>query len=335
MDAGRKRNTRHKVLAGLGIVVAALFVLMAIGMGCGDSKKTQQGYVLDEATVKQRSMSVEKEAPKGGYEDKQSEAPPAAGESNTTQGTRTQPEGVPQVQAKTIKTGNLAIEIKKGSFDSTYSRVALIAEGVGGYVSDSNTTSSNGEITSGTITIRVPNTDYAKVMDRIKKLGEKVTSISEQTEDVSEEYVDLESRINNLRAQEAVYLRLMEKAQTIEESISVQRELSVIQQQIEQLLGRKNYLDNHVQLSTIQVSIFESGESVGGGEGWGLWQAIVDAAHGVVNGLNEVIKFLGNAAVYIVIAVALVLIGYLLYRKRRRPKSGGQGEDEAKPETGV
>jgi hypothetical protein len=182
-------------------------------------------------------------------------------------------------------------------------------------VSDSRSDSSGGRITGGTVTVRVPNESFSKVMAECKKIG-KVKSIGEQAQDVTEEYVDLESRINNLKAQEGVYLRLMAKAQTIDEGIAVQRELSVIQEQIEQLQGRMNYLDNHVQFSTVQVTLLEPGAAVSEGGGWGFTQALADAAHGVVNGINAVIRFFGDALIYVLIAVALALLAYLVVKKR-------------------
>jgi hypothetical protein len=78
-------------------------------------------------------------------------------------------------------------------------------------------------------------------------------------EDVGAEYVDLEARLRHWRAQEAVFLDLMAKAQSISETISIQQQLSVIQEQIEQHEGRRRYLDGQTAFSTVRFSILESG----------------------------------------------------------------------------
>jgi hypothetical protein len=308
MDEKRKRSGWRKVLAGCGIVLAVLLILIAIGLGCGNGTKQkapEPGYKSVNKVADDRMQG------KTGGMVEQGEAP--------VTGTQTPVSQVPQIETRTIRTGSLTIEIKKDAFNRQYAQVVLIAEGVGGLVSDSRSDSSNGRITGGTVTIRIPNDTFPEVMDKLKKLG-KVKSISEQAQDVTEEYVDLESRINNLRSQEAVYLRLMAKAQTIEESIAVQRELSVIQEQIEQLQGRKNYLDNHVQFSTVQVTLLEPGASAGEDGGWGFGKALSDAVHAVVDGVNAVIRFCGHAFIYILVIAALALLAYLLYRKYRPEK---------------
>ncbi|MBU4195013.1 MAG: DUF4349 domain-containing protein, partial [Actinobacteria bacterium] len=338
MEDEQRRGWWRKAVAIGGSVLAVLLVLAVIGLVLG-RKGESNGQPAQVTTGEVEEFSGPVVPPQtnaadmmrriegetgveeaGAPEKKYSSEPlaedkePATAKQKTT-GAQTSIQTVPTVEVKTIRTAALTVEIEKGKFNNAYSRVSLIAEGVGGYVSDSRSATSGGKITSGTVTIRVPNSSYADVMGQLREMGE-VTSVSEQAQDVTEEYVDLESRIRNLRAQEAVYLNLMAKAQTIEESISVQRELSVIQEQIEQLTGRKNYLDNHVQFSTIQVTLTEPGaEAVVDGDGWGFVDALSDAAHGVVDGLSAVIRFLGNALVYIIILALIALGLYFLLRK--------------------
>jgi len=331
----QRRGWWRKAIAVGGAVLAVLLVLMVIGLVLGrredSSRRTSQEIagemeeaglapstnaadmmrqIESETGILDESVSEEKSAATPSVDEDATAHYEAPATAQQTPGTQTTIQPAPTVEVKTIRTASLAVEIEKGAYNEAYSTVSLVAEGVGGYISDSRSSSSEGRITSGTVTIRIPNSSYADVMSRLKEIG-SLTSISEQAQDVTEEYVDLESRTRNLRAQEAVYLNLMAKAQTIEESISVQRELSVIQEQIEQLTGRKSYLDNHVQLSTIQVTLTEPGsEVVTDGDGWGFVDALSDAAHGVVDGLSAVIRFTGDALVYVVI---LALIGLGLY----------------------
>lgn len=343
MEQEQKRKRWGKVAAIGGLVLVALLVLMTIGLLVGrnddSGRQTAQSNVetpqnaadvlrqmdmdksemsTGESKTDGEPLAVEEADEKGNFA-----APSTAEVPIPDPGTTTRAQDVPTLDTKTIKTAALTIEIEKGTFNDAYGKVSLLAEGVGGYVSDSRSQSTDGKMTSGTITIRVPNTSFTDVMGKLKVMGE-VTAVSEQAQDVTEEYVDLESRIRNLRAQETVYLNLMAKAETIEESISVQRELAVIQQQIEQLSGRKNYLDNHVQFSTIQVTLVEpDADVVVDGDGWGFVDALSDAAHGVVDGLSAVIRFLGNALVYIVILAGLALLLYFLLRKRFQEKKEG------------
>jgi hypothetical protein len=342
VDNEQRRGWWRKAVAIGGAVLAVLLVVMVVGLVVGrkgDSSGEQtklgvtemEGVVVSSPEMNEADMMRRIESETAGEEagaaEEKTTAGPLVDEDASThyydapataeqaEGIQTIAKAVPNVEVKAIRTAALTVQIEKGEFGGAYDRVSLVAVGVGGYVSDSRTASSDGRITNGTITIRIPNSSYTDVMKQLQELGE-VTSISEQAQDVTEEYVDLESRIRNLRAQETVYLNLMAKAQTIEESISVQRELSIIQEQIEQLTGRKSYLDNHVQLSTIQVTLTEPGvEEVVNGDGWGLVDALSDAAHGLVDGLSAIIRFMGNALVYVIILVLIALGLYFILKK--------------------
>jgi hypothetical protein len=50
-------------------------------------------------------------------------------------------------------------------------------------------------------------------------------------------------------------------------------------------------------------------------------KALTDAAHGVVNGMNSVIRFFGDALVYFLIAAALALLAYIFIKKCYGEKS--------------
>ncbi len=224
-----------------------------------------------------------------------------------------------RITEKAIRTADISIEVKKGYFSREYARISTIAESYGGYVSNSMAESTDGRIKSGTITIRVPADSYSKVMAEIRGIG-KIKSISERSEDVGEEYVDLESRINNLRAQLSVYLSLLQKAKSVEETLSVQREISAVQEQIEQLTGRKNYLDNRIQFATINITVFEEGATKV--DGWGIKEAFSDAIHGIVDGFNAVLRFIGRAAVFaVLIALLLWAVYYFVVAKKRTSKN--------------
>lgn len=320
MGSKEKKKRSRKLIAAGGITVVILVVLLVIGITIGGGDKNgAPDSVREEAGI----STMEVLEGSAGYEERDtsdkalemsSAESPASGDSG----------GLIAELNKIIKTASIGVEVEKDSFDENYAKLLAVAEKYGGFVSDSQTSSTDGRITGGTVTMRVPAGSFSKAIEDCRGLGE-VTSMSEQTEDVTDQYVDIESRLRNLRAQEAVYLNLMAKAQTIEESIAVQRELSALQGEIEQLTGQKNYLDNRIQYSTITVYMSEAGTEIGNGDtGWGFVQALKDAAHGVVNGLNVVIRFLGNALVYILIA-ALAGLGAYIYIKRR--KKSGNGEE--------
>ncbi|MBN1288474.1 MAG: DUF4349 domain-containing protein [Actinobacteria bacterium] len=315
MGSRGKEKGKSRLIVGIGVLGAALVILLVIGLiwGRGGNREKTGGVSGGH------DVSTMKSAEDGGTHE-ESDAP---GSSRGIAGQPGETGVLLEELTRNIKTATVSVEVKKGSFNDNYAKLLKLSERYGGYVSDSKTSSSDGRITGGNVTMRIPADSFSKAIEDCRELGE-VTSLSEQTEDVTDQYVDIDSRLRNLRAQEAVYLNLMAKARTIEESIAVQRELSALQGEIEQLTGQKNYLDNRIQLSTISVYVNEAGTEINGDEGWGFVQALGDAAHGVVNGLNVVIRFMGNALVYMVIALCGVLAVYVHVKRRRN----GEPEDE-------
>jgi hypothetical protein len=89
----------------------------------------------------------------------------------------------------------------------------------------------------------------------LRSLGEKVTTDSISGQDVTEEYVDLKSRERNLRATEESLLRLYDRAENVEEALSIQRELTTVRGEIELVQGRIKYLDQRSTYSQITLNI--------------------------------------------------------------------------------
>ncbi|HWS79999.1 MAG TPA: DUF4349 domain-containing protein, partial [Rubrobacter sp.] len=103
--------------------------------------------------------------------------------------------------------------------------------------------------------LSVPSEEFERVLDELRGLGEKVTTDSISGQDVTEEYVDLESRERNLRATEESLLRLYDRAENVEEALSIQRELTTVRGEIELVQGRIKYLDQRSAYSQITLNI--------------------------------------------------------------------------------
>lgn len=133
---------------------------------------------------------------------------------------------------------------------------AAIADGDIGYVADEREQSS-GNLLTAVIAIHVPSATYNAVMTQLRQVGSKVLSETSSSQDVSEQYVDVEARLRALRATQAQLLQLLGKTQQLADTLAVQRQLTDINTQIEQLEGRENYLKNHSAYSTITVTIHQ------------------------------------------------------------------------------
>ncbi|MCL6472442.1 MAG: DUF4349 domain-containing protein [Firmicutes bacterium] len=215
---------------------------------------------------------------------------------------------IPSADGRVVKNANLELQVKKGEFDSSFERALSIIRSAGGYASQSKSQAIGDRITSGEIIMRIPAEEFDSVLASLKKIG-KVKTINITGEDVSEEYVDLESRLRNWRAQESVLLGLMGKAKSVSESIMIQNSLSRVQLEIERINGRLNFLKNRVSFATIRLYIAEP-QAIVKPDKWGFKTALENALRASTMVLGAFIILTG----YLLPLAALAAIGYAIYR---------------------
>jgi hypothetical protein len=102
--------------------------------------------------------------------------------------------------------------------------------------------------------LKIKTESLEAVIQEIGKLG-KLKRRQIVGDDVTESYLDYKIRLENAEKIRARYLSLLEKAQTIDEIIAVEKELARINTDIDLLKGKINLLDNQIAYATIQVNI--------------------------------------------------------------------------------
>jgi len=223
---------------------------------------------------------------------------------------------VPELSPNVIKTASLDLSVKPGSFQDNFQAATLIAARHGGYVATSQT--SEGRRRSGSLVLRVPEADFEAALGELGHLG-RVRSESQTGEDVTGRVVDLQARLRNWQAQEAVLLRLMAKARLIDDSIVVQQHLQDVQLQIEEIRGELRAIQDQAAFSTISLSMSEVGFVPPRPEPTGLsfgraWRLAVDGFVGVFAG---VLVGLGYVVPVLVLMVVAVMLGLSVYRRLR------------------
>jgi hypothetical protein len=160
-----------------------------------------------------------------------------------------------QLPTAVIKTAETTVRVAHGHLDRAVTQAGTIAGRAGGYVTQSSV--SGGRAPDALVIVRVPAARFEDTLATLEHLGrERSQTITGQ--DVTQEYVNLNARLVNLRAQETVMRRLMGRAQTIGQSIEVQNQLSRVELQIEELTGQLLYLRNRTALSTITLRLTEA-----------------------------------------------------------------------------
>jgi hypothetical protein len=198
-------------------------------------------------------------------------------------------------------------------------QIAGVAKGLGGYVVNSRWHGREEEATA-TISLRIPEEKFDEAIGELRDLAVRVTSESTGSQDVTEEYTDLESRLRNLEATEQQYLALLQRAETVEEVLMVQRELSNVRGQIEQIKGRMQYLERTSALAFITVYLEpERSPRPLVQPGW----SAVEMAKSALRGLITAVQVVADILIWVIIFSPIwVPIGLLVrWRLRRRAKA--------------
>ncbi len=224
---------------------------------------------------------------------------------------------LPPIGPDIVKTAGISIEVKKGAFETAFNAATTIAGSYGGYVQDSSMRGIKAK--SGQLTIRVPASAFEQAMNDMRGLG-SVEGQSISGQDVTSQFIDLDARLRTWLAQEAVLLRLMRRATSIESTLRVQNQLQDVQFRIEQIKGQLRLLENQTSLATIDVSLRETGAPVGVQQAAGrdrpslgeAWDRAVDGFLGVI---FAVVVGLGYLIPIAALAFAIWL-GYRRYKSR-------------------
>ena len=124
----------------------------------------------------------------------------------------------------------------------------------------------------------------------------------------------------------------MEKANTIEDILSVQRELTSIRGQIESLAGRVKYLETNVAMSTVHVAIYPegSGKPITDPD-WSITETIKDALRGITDVgriVVEVLIWIGFLLPVWGTVGVIIVIGRRMVRKKRAGKQVAKEDRE-------
>jgi hypothetical protein len=198
--------------------------------------------------------------------------------------------------------------------------ITQLAAGYNGYVVSSSV-SGEEEAMRGWVTIRVPDDSFEQALASIRELAVRVEEEDTNSQDVTEEYIDLEARLSNAEATEQQYLALLDKAEDVDDILKIYDYLSRIRQEIEQIKGRMQYLEQTSSMSLISVYLrpeFSGKATVP--PGWNVLQIFKSAARGlVITG-----QVLGTIAIWLLIFIPIwgTILGIILWRRHKR-KMGG------------
>lgn len=161
------------------------------------------------------------------------------------------------VQPALVRTGTVSIRVD--DYDAARRNVASKARSMGGYVGESNENlhrEGNRTWRTGYVVVRIPSDSFSGMLDAAKAEG-TVVNEKTKTKDVSDQLVDLEARLENLRAKRDRLREFYDRANGTDELLQVENRLSSVQGKIERLKAEKRSLEDQVAYSTLRVELAE------------------------------------------------------------------------------
>lgn len=238
-------------------ILMALVMVLCIFTGCGASNRKEFNASADMAVTEgfdggwfDASDDVEWIEDEWEVdEDIAYEEAPMSPSYDKNPGTSPDADSVPQSERKIIK--NKSMDVQTTDIKAFTAELKKQVSALGGYVENSSNYKSSADFT-----LRIPAENYDAFSEFVGNLG-TVTFENEYIDDVTGQYIDVEARLTALRSEQESYLRLMEKAETVDEILQIQSYLSNVNYQIESYTAQLNSMKSKISYSTIRVNVVE------------------------------------------------------------------------------
>ncbi len=168
------------------------------------------------------------------------------------------------------------------------------------------------------MTIKVEESKFQELYNKLKALPGEFTYSSIGASDVTESVTDLESRLANLQKLETQYNDILKTAKTVDEILSVQKELSTTRTEIESIQTQLKNIDNQTSYSYITLTVSQSstGTQLSDNE-WRPLGILKEAGRALVG----FAKFLGTGLIYVLVfspVIAAVVVPVVLILKKTK-----------------
>lgn len=329
---------KRKRFLGMRGILAGLCVLSLLG-GCGssasDSMKVAQGnqgnYVSGGSYGYKGETATSAESydmADYGYDELWSEGDSYQTASNGgSTGNNQNLSKTSASKRKLIKTVNMNLETQE--YETLMTNLQERVKELDGYIQ--NMESNNGSAYSysrsrknANLTIRIPQQRLDEFIGSISDLA-NVVSRSESVDDVTLQYVDMQSHKESLQVEQARLLELLERAESLDDIITLENRLTSVRYQIESMESSLRTFDDQVDYSTVylridEVQVYtvveEEEESVWERMANGFMDSLTDVKDGFV---NFGVWFVVNIP-YLIIWAIVLTIAFLIFRKIRRNK---------------
>lgn len=222
---------------------------------------------------------------------------------------------VPVAERDLVHTADLSVEVD--DVPDAAEEAVGVAESAGGYVVKENVSTAQGSPPHASLTLHVPQERYDDALDELSALGARA-NLDRRVSDVTEEVADVDSRVESAEASLERLRELLDEAESVEDVLAVEEQISTRQQDLEALQARQETLAQQTSYGTVRLELDPpetyveepADDSIGflGGLERG-WRALVGVAQAASVAAGWVLPFAVPAA-------ALAAAAWLPWRRR-------------------
>ncbi|MDO5155222.1 MAG: DUF4349 domain-containing protein [Eubacteriales bacterium] len=348
-EKGRMKKMSKRFVA---CIIASLICVGATGCGSSSTYKNEAAYesydsgaTSDvaynamgmsgiEAAEVTDSKSVDDSYAEDSYTDDYTEDVAESGSSDHNQNSNYVKQND---KKKIIKRYNYSYETEK--FDDAYAFLKQQIDSYQGYISASEVRGK--ECRSLYLTARIPADVSDSFVSTLGNLG-TLESQTESAEDITLQYADTESRIASIKTEQERLLVLLDKADTLETIIELEKRLTDVRYELENYESQRKLYDDLVSYSTVTIQLQEVVYTVEVDDSTfisriktGLERSLRDVRYGFTDFIVFIIINIPYFIVWGIIIFVLVLVVRKIIkvnRKRKEKRAQKKAEKKAKQE---
>ena len=296
----------------------------AEGYGAYDTESAEYDFAVEGSA--DAGYAAEESADAGYATEKEAQPQPAAGGEA----------GEDASNRKIVYTGNVSLQTLE--YDTSAKSIHDRISGCGGFIESEYTSNEDpywyyrdrsGSAAKRTrrtlnVTARIPADKFEAFMEDLKKDGQ-VISTSVNAQNISVSYATHDASRKALEIEQERLLGMMDKAETIEEMIAVEKRLTEVERELGNEKTTLSAMDRDVNFSTVDIQleeVFEYSETVVEVTyGERLKRAFGNAIEGFVDFWQAVLLFIVGSFPFLIMWGILIFVLVKIVRRSRRRRS--------------
>lgn len=205
-----------------------------------------------------------------------------------------------ETERKLIRTVNMELKVESDIQEAAVDVIKLV-ESSGGYTEQNS--SYFGDYSSNVrLKLRVPKDGSDGLINELKSRY-KLLNIDDSIEDITLNYTDIKTRLDVKTKTRDKYMEYLDKAENIEEIMSIEEKISAVTAEIESFESQMRVMDNQIDYTTIYINL-QSDEK---GVEQSLWDKIKDRFNNFSENVIQVFMNMVEWTIYALIVLVFVV----------------------------